>query len=269
MTERIFIDAGHGGNDPGAVGNGLREKDLTLKIAKKTRDYLNANYTGHVVKLSREGDSTLSLAQRTNAANAWNATYFVSIHINAGGGTGFESFVYSGTGSATKSDRTDVHKAIMAELGTSVRDRGMKSANFYVIRYTKMNAILTENFFIDTKANADKLKSDAWLNKIAIGHAKGIAKARNLKAKPKPKPAPAPKTGDTFFRVITGSFTSRSNANDRVAALKKAGFDSFLDVHGKYFRVVTGSFSDRKNADQRIAELKRKGFTSFIDIYKK
>lgn len=208
MTERIFIDAGHGGTDPGAVGNGLREKDLTLKLAKKTRDYLNANYIGHIVKLSRENDVTLSLAQRVKMANDWNATYFASIHINAGGGTGFESFVNKGTIQATKNAREHVHNAIMTELGNSVRDRGKKSASFYVIKYTDMSAILTECLFIDTKADADKLKSEAWLDKIARGHAKGIAKARGLKAKPKPKPTPKPKEDDTMLEkaILIGGF---------------------------------------------------------------
>lgn len=270
MTERIFIDPGHGGNDPGAVGNGLKEKDLTLAIARKTRDYLVNNYANVVIKLSREGDATLSLKQRTDMANAWGATYFASIHINAGGGTGFESYVYNKTDSATKNSQAHVHSAIMAEI-SGVRDRGKKSANFHVVRETRMQAILTENLFIDTKEDADKLKSESFLNKLAVGHAKGIAKARNLQPKPAHQPKPTAPTigGQTFYRVITGSFADRKNADKRIIELKRKGFDSFIDVHGKFFRVVTGSFSDRANADARIAELKKAGFDSFIDVYKK
>ena len=58
---KIFIDAGHGGTDPGAQANGLREKDLTLKLALKTRDILNNEYEGHSLRLSRTTDATLSL----------------------------------------------------------------------------------------------------------------------------------------------------------------------------------------------------------------
>ncbi len=81
---KVYIDPGHGGTDPGAVANGLKEKDLTLKIAKYTRDYLQDNYKGVSIKMSRTGDTYPSLTQRTNEANKWGADVFVSIHINAG-----------------------------------------------------------------------------------------------------------------------------------------------------------------------------------------
>ena len=73
---KLFIDPGHGGNDPGAVGNGLREKDLTLAIALETRRVLLTEYEGIQVKMSREKDQTVSLKARTDAANAWNATFY-------------------------------------------------------------------------------------------------------------------------------------------------------------------------------------------------
>src|SRR5690625_2559502 len=91
---KIFIDPGHGGSDPGAVGNGLREKDLTLKISKKIANILKDYHCS--VKLSRTGDQTLSLKQRTDMANKWGADFLLSVHINAGGGTGYEDFIYNG-----------------------------------------------------------------------------------------------------------------------------------------------------------------------------
>jgi len=81
---KIYIDPGHGGNDPGAVANGLREKDLTLKIGLKLRDYLSG-YENVQIRMSRTTDKTVSLSERTNDANKWGADLFVSIHINAGG----------------------------------------------------------------------------------------------------------------------------------------------------------------------------------------
>ena len=97
---KIFIDPGHGGTDPGAVGNGLQEKNLTLSIATQIRDMLVSEYENVEVRMSRTGDTTLSLTERTNMANSWGADYFLSVHINAGGGTGFESFIHT-----TKSSR--------------------------------------------------------------------------------------------------------------------------------------------------------------------
>lgn len=183
---KIFIDPGHGGSDPGATGNGLREKDLTLDIAKRIRKYLNDNFSGHTIKMSRSTDKTLTLTQRTNMANSWGADYFLSVHINSGGGTGYEDYIHNGLSdsSSTAKLRNTVHAEIVKELSTW-SNRGKKKANFAVLRQSRMSAILTENGFIDTKADAGNLKSSAFLNKIAKGHAEGIAKAFNLKRKVK------------------------------------------------------------------------------------
>src|SRR5690625_4866762 len=174
---KIYIDAGHGGNDPGSSGHGLREKDLTLTIAKKVRNRLKGYAT---VRMSRTNDKTLSLTQRTNDANNWGADYFLSIHINAGGGTGYEDYIYNGSVSnKTVSIRNTMHAEIIKQI-PDVRNRGKKTANFAVLRQTSMPAMLSENLFIDTKADADLLKSNAFLNKLAQGHANGIIKAFGL-----------------------------------------------------------------------------------------
>src|SRR5690625_4694621 len=200
---KIFIDAGHGGTDPGAQGNGLREKDLTLTISKKIADILKDYNVS--VKLSRTTDKTLSLKQRTDAANKWGADYFLSVHINAGGGTGYEDFIYNGLSdsSQTAKRRNTIHAEIIKQL-SGVRNRGKKKANFHVLRESKMEAMLTENMFIDTKADADKLKSNAFLNKVAQGRANGLIKAFGLKKQSKPKPS-APKTAkNAYYRDVTG-----------------------------------------------------------------
>ena len=178
---KIFIDPGHGGHDPGAVGYGLREKDLTLAIAKKMRDMLS-QYSNVVVKLSREDDRYLSLSQRAKMANDWGADIFISIHINAGGGVGFESFIFNGNVSeATRANQNVIHQEIIRATGWN--DRGKKRANFAVLRQTKMPGLLTENGFISNASDAAKLKQDSFLNKIAQGHVDGLAKAFGLKPK--------------------------------------------------------------------------------------
>src|SRR5699024_11115883 len=93
---RIVIDTGRGGSDPGVSANGLKEKDVRLDIALKTRDILNEQYSGHTVKLSRTEDITKSLNERTNEANNWGANFFVSIHINSNQATSYESYTYNG-----------------------------------------------------------------------------------------------------------------------------------------------------------------------------
>ncbi len=83
---KIFIDPGHGGSDTGASANGLQEKQLTLQTALALRNMLLNEYQNVSVLLSRTSDQTVSLTQRTNAANSWGADYFLSIHMNAGAG---------------------------------------------------------------------------------------------------------------------------------------------------------------------------------------
>lgn len=232
MAEFVqVLDPGHGGHDPGAVANGLREKDLTLKIALYTRDYIHELYEGVKVYLTREQDVFLSLSERAAFANRLGATHFCSIHINAGGGDGFESFIYSGSyanKSKTNALRNALHDVIIAETG--FKDRGKKEANLAVLRETTMPAVLTENGFIDNRNNADFLKSDANLRKIALAHAHGLAKAHGWK--PKAKPAPKPSTsGKVFYRVVAGSFTDRENAERRVRELKDNGIESFIDEY--------------------------------------
>lgn len=204
MSKIIVLDPGHGGTDPGAVANGLQEKVLTLNIAKRIRKYLNDNYKGHKVLMTRTTDKFVSLANRAAHANRNKADLFVSIHINSGGGTGYEDFVYSGVSNAstTAKHQKTINKEIARETGFT--NRGTKKDNFAVLRLTNMPAILTESGFIDRKADADKLKQSRFLDKIAKGHAIGIAKALGLKKKKssntskppvsKPNPPSKPKT---------------------------------------------------------------------------
>lgn len=178
MTKILVLDAGHGGEDGGAQSNGLREKDLTLDIAKRIQSKLKP-YSIKVI-MTRTNDKYLTLTQRTNIANKANAELFLSIHINAGGGTGFESYIYNGNVSnATRRYQSKLHDAVMKQI--DVRDRGKKRANFAVVRQTKMPAVLTECLFIDTKSDANKLKNNKFLNSIAQGHVDGIVTHLKLK----------------------------------------------------------------------------------------
>jgi N-acetylmuramoyl-L-alanine amidase len=215
---KIFIDPGHGGNDPGTVANGLKEKELTLKIAKKIQSLLG-EYQNISVKLSRTTDVYLSLSERADMANGWGADYFISVHINAGGGTGFESYIYNGSvSSATIAYQNVMHQEIMKAIG-NVKDRGKKRANFAVVRETKMPAILTENLFIDNANDATKLKSDSFLSQIAFGHVQGIVKAFGLKK--------------------SGSSTSKPNNNTSSGTYTVKKGDTLSEIAQKYGTTVS------------------------------
>lgn len=227
---KIYIDAGHGGTDGGATSGGVLEKNLNLQISKEIQRLLK-QYKDVKIKMSRTGDQTRSLSYRTNDANKWKADLFLSIHINAGGGTGFESFIHNSLkdGSTTNKRRNIIHDEIMKKI--KVRDRGKKKANFQVLRQTRMSSVLTENLFIDTVSDRNKLKKKTFIKDIAQGHVNGIVKVFNLKKKkstPKPKPS-----NKTFYRVVAGSFNDKTNAQKKVKELKKKGEDVFIDIYKK------------------------------------
>lgn len=236
--KKVYFDLGHEGVgrnlDPGAVANGLHEADVVLKIGKYINDMME-NYENVEWKFSRLSDKRLSLSQRTNEANAWGADLLVSIHINAGGGDGFESYIYNGSYNGkgkTQAFQNTLHKNIMQNC-KFFDDRGKKQANFHMCRESGMDAVLTENGFIDSNRDAAALKDRGKLIQIAAGHVEGIADFLGLKKKASAKPKPDPAPEGTFFRVITGSFADRENAEARMKALKKDGWDSFLDVYKK------------------------------------
>ena len=195
---------------------------MTLNIVKKIGNLLN-DYEGVEVHYTRTDDRFLELSERAAIANKLKADYFISVHINAGGGTGFESYIYNGNVSAkTIAYQNVVHGEIMKAIG-NVKDRGKKRANYAVLRETKMPAILTENLFIDNKTDAAKLKSEQFLLQVAYGHVQGIVKAFGLKKKAQPQPQQKTSTGK-LYRVQVGAFANRENAERLAEELKKKGY---------------------------------------------
>ncbi len=183
--KKVWIDAGHGGKDPGAIGNGLREKDIALTVSLGVKQRLEAEYEGVQVPLTRSTDVFYELKDRTAAANAAGADLLVSIHCNAGGGAGgFETFRYTSASVAARSLQNVLHTEIVAALRPfGVNDRGQKADNLHMCRESKMPAVLTENLFIDVAADAAKLKRQEVIEALIAGHVAGIAKYLGLKRK--------------------------------------------------------------------------------------
>ncbi|MFD2211708.1 N-acetylmuramoyl-L-alanine amidase [Virgibacillus halophilus] len=236
---KLFIDPGHGGSDAGAQGYGLKEKDLTLAISKKLAAILEKEYDC-LVKLSRTKDEYLSLDERTNMANSWKADYLLSVHINAGGGSGFESYIYNGSyaGKAqTEKLRSIIHEEVVKQTGFS--NRGKKEDNFHMVRESAMPAVLTENGFIDFADDANKLKSAAFQEKIARGHAAGLAKAFNLKKKEVTK----------YIEILADSLWTYHTANwdDKAVIVHKGEVftiikDKFPVGDGHMYQIKSGLF---------------------------
>lgn len=176
--KKIFIDPGHGGSDPGAIGVKSKEAANVLAVALALEKKLVAQ--GYEVKLSRRTDVYLTLSQRTKMANDWGADLFISLHDNSAvnkTATGFETFIFNGVVSAKSINlQKCIHEAIAKDIG--LRDRGMKRANFAVVRETKMPAVLIEYGFIsnlsDEKIIANEIEKQAQLTFVGINKFYGI-----------------------------------------------------------------------------------------------
>ncbi|MCI6691494.1 MAG: N-acetylmuramoyl-L-alanine amidase [Clostridium sp.] len=164
---KVFIDPGHGGNDPGATGNGLQEKNIVLSIAKKLGVILNSY--GVSVKYSRENDTFVGLEERAQMANNWGASLFVSIHANSAATpvSGTECFTKSSASSNTKLLSASVANAISNRLG--IPNRGHKEESWRVLVSSNMPSILVETAFINHAGDANLLsnKQDDFANAIA------------------------------------------------------------------------------------------------------
>ncbi|NPC92691.1 N-acetylmuramoyl-L-alanine amidase [Bacillus sp. WMMC1349] len=248
---KIFIDPGHGGIDPGAVGNGLQEKNLALDIALALESLLLKEYENVLVQLSRRNDETVSLMQRTETANNWKADFFLSIHVNAGGGSGFESYIFPDVGSPTTTYQDIIHEEILKAV--EFPDRGQKTADFYVLRETIMPALLTENGFVDNDNDANKLKSAAFINSIVKGHANGLANAFRLTKK------------SPLYKVQIGAFKEKRNADSLANKAKAKGFETVVMNRDRLFKVQIGAFSKKDNAETLAQKAKNAGFDVFID----
>lgn len=255
---KFYLDPGHGGADPGTQGNGLVEKELTLDIANRIKNILENEYDGLSIKMSRTDDRTVSLSQRTSDANTWGADYFLSIHINSGGGTGFESYVYQNVGNATVTYQNIIHNAIVNATGFG--DRGEKRANFHVLRETAMSALLTENGFIDSSIDASNLKSSDFLDRISRGHVNGLAEAFQLKKRNNGNN----QDSGSLYRVQIGAFNKEENADNAATQAKSNGFNAYVFNEDGLYKVQIGAFSNRENAESLANEARDKGFEVYI-----
>ncbi|GAB6152860.1 hypothetical protein JCM17380_16100 [Desulfosporosinus burensis] len=249
----LCIDPGHGGYDSGAVGNGLLEKDLALDICLKLRSILE--YNGIKCVLTREGDyapgylSTLNgdLSTRVKIAEEAKADLFISVHINAGGGTGVEVLI-SGRGGRAETAANKVLPYLVQVGGWA--NRGVKTQNVLVLRETSMPAILTENGFIDNIKDIAKLKEPNFRQSLAFAHAKGICDFWGVQYK-EPVSVPGPPTANVMFRVILdGRQTMALSSQERAITAVKEAVDSGQSTKGVIQRTT-----DAVNVFEYVAPL--------------
>jgi len=181
----VAIDPGHGGQDPGAIGpSGLREADVVLDIAMRVRDLLARD--GIRVLLIRDSDATVDLEDRPRLAREGGATLYVSIHANASpraAVNGTETFYLT-------PQSLVLAQMIQDELGVvlGIPSRGIKTANFVVLRDNEMPAVLVETAFISHADDELRLRDQAFRQHVAEAVHHGIA--RFLAIYPVPQQAP-------------------------------------------------------------------------------
>lgn len=212
---KVFLSAGHGGSDPGAVAYGMKEKDINLNIMLACNEVLLRH--GVTTVLSRTKDEFDPVDQEVKEANASKADLAVSFHTNAGGGDGSESFYY-GSSSAGKylAQLCEKHVKLIGQ-----NSRGVKTGNnLYFIKGTKMVAVLCECTFIDNDKDNDIIDTVAEQKNFGIAYAKAILEYLGIAYK-----QPSTK----MYRVQVGAYKDKKNAEVRLQALKAAGFtDAFI-----------------------------------------
>lgn len=169
----VVLDAGHGGTDSGcrSVVDGFFESTLTLDIVLRAKEILSPHVD---VLLTRDKDEFVSLRERCKIANNSDADLLVSVHINSAtsDASGFEAFTSMGK---TKSDKAVIQLANSHLLKfPKQRNRGIKEANFYVLKHSNMSAVLMEYGFFSNRAEATCLVKDETRQRIAEGLADGI-----------------------------------------------------------------------------------------------
>lgn len=187
----IALDAGHGGEDSGATGFGLMEKNWALKMVFLVSKYLG-HYDGVAVTYTRAKDVFVPIPERCKHANEMGCNLFLSFHNNAGGGEGFESYVAATASATSRKVQEKVTNDILAFLkGYGVgahgdptkEDTQSHRGRIGVLRDTHMPAVLFENLFIDNEKDNKLLKDDSFNEKLAQAYAKSIAEFYGLKPK--------------------------------------------------------------------------------------
>lgn len=263
MSYKIMIDAGHGGADPGAVFGGRQEKDDNLRLALAVGDILSRH--GIDVVYTRTDDIYQSPIEKARLANASGADYFISFHRNSSPEpnqySGVETLVYDQTG----------QKVTMAQNINSALEKvgfknlGVKSRpGLVVLRRTRMPALLIETGFINTVQ--DNQLFDEKFDEIAQGIAGAILNTLNVNTgSGNPSDDVSTDTAPVYYRVQTGSFTERPNADRMLSGLQDKGYPAFLVFEDGHFKVQVGAFRNLANAVQMERTLRNAGYDTWID----
>lgn len=227
---KIVIDAGHGYNTAGKRSpDGLKEYEINRSIASYARNFL-LTYQNINIIFTHSDLQDVALKTRIHKANTLQADCFVSIHSNAAGSglewhsaSGIETYIYNSANQKSRSLAEKVQKNLI--IATGLNNRGVKTADFYVLRETKMTAILVECGFMTNRTEEKLLKSETYRKACGEAIAKAIAEEYNLKK------ALAPMSNNSTtgsYKVQVGAFKSKQLADSLAQNLKKQGYEPYI-----------------------------------------
>ena len=215
---KVFLSAGHGGSDPGAVAYGLKEKDINLNTLLACNEVLVKH--GVTTILSRSKDENDPVGQEVKEANASGASLAVSFHANAGGGDGFEAYYY--TSNAKGKKLAELGEKYVKALGQN--SRGIKSGNhLYFLKHTNMTAVLFESFFVDNDKDNNIGDTVKKQKAFGIAYAKAILEYLGIKYNDLSTNS-SNDSSTSLYRVQVGAYKKKKNAEDALKKVKKAGF---------------------------------------------
>ena len=229
---KIIIDAGHGYTTPGkSTPDGMKEYEFNRTVALILKDMLTPYQTK--ILFAHSDSMDVSLQERTKQANTSGADLYVSIHANAAGNGGWheadgiETYIHSSKPANALSLASKIQRKLIAATG--LRDRGVKTADFHVLRETKMTAVLIECGFMTNESESKLLKSEYYRKCCAQAIAEAIISHYSLKRKAL-IPVRDTQEERTLYRAQLGSFLDKQNAKSLATQLKILGFDTTIVV---------------------------------------
>lgn len=249
-SRKVIIDAGHGGQEPGAIYQGRQEKTDTLRLALAVGQILSEN--GVDVGYTRVTDVYQSPFEKAQMANQWGADFFLSLHRNAmpvpGTASGTESLVYANEGEAAM---------LASNINEQLRDMGWKDLGIIerpgliVLRRTEMPAVLVEAGFIDNEA--DNMFFDANFQKVAQAIADGVLETlREAEA------------GPEYYQIQVGAYENRDMAERLLKQLQAEGMPAFIVADDGLYKVRVGAYLNLDNAAWMEKTLRSMGYPTMM-----
>lgn len=232
---RIALGAGHYINTAGKRcmkaldPKETREWWLNDRVCDYVESYLK-EYEGYsLLRLddSDDGATDVPLAARTDTANRWGANFYLSVHHNAGAnGTsagGIMAFTHPDSSIVADAWRDDLYDALIRHTGLKGnRSNPTAKANYYVLKHSKMPAVLLELGFMDSKADVPVILTDEFAQGCARAIVDVIVKRGNL-TKKAADPEP-----DALYKVQLGAFANKGNAEKLASDLKAKGYQTYI-----------------------------------------